>query len=98
MECASYRDEVYEPRYRRTLRSDLDRFIDNSQRFVTGTVKLKLYKGGLRVVGRKSDYSLYSHKVATYGKGSAFDQRKAAGFVELWGLQTTEANKLQNKR
>lgn len=79
------------------LRSDLDQFIEKSQKVVTGTVKLKLYKGGLRVVGRKSRYSLYSHKVATYGKGSAFDQKKATGFVELWGLQTTEANKLQNK-
>jgi argininosuccinate synthase len=80
------------------LKSDLDEFINNSQSVVSGTVRLKMYKGGLRVVGRKSKYSLYSHKVATYGKGSAFDQKKATGFVELWGLQTTEANKLQNKR
>jgi argininosuccinate synthase len=80
------------------LRADLDKFIDSSQKVVSGTVKLKLYKGGLRVVGRKSKYSLYSHHMATYGKGSAFDQKKAAGFVELWGLQTTEANKLLRKR
>src|SRR5574339_504955 len=80
------------------LKRDLDKFIDQSQKVVTGTVKLKLYKGSFRVVGRKSKYSLYSHNIATYGKGSAFDQRKATGFVELWGLQTTEANKLSNKR
>ncbi|MEM3064502.1 MAG: argininosuccinate synthase [Candidatus Nitrosotenuis sp.] len=80
------------------LRTDLDKFIDQSQKVVTGTVKLKLYKGNMRVVGRKSKYSLYRHDVATYGKGSAFDQRKATGFVELWGLQTTEANKLLDKR
>jgi argininosuccinate synthase len=80
------------------LKADLDRFIDQSQKVVTGTVKLKLYKGNMRVVGRKSKYSLYRHDVATYGKGSAFDQRKATGFVELWGLQTTEANKLLDKR
>ncbi|HXG74680.1 MAG TPA: argininosuccinate synthase [Candidatus Nitrosotenuis sp.] len=80
------------------LRADLDKFIDQSQKVVTGTVKLKLYKGNMRVVGRKSKYSLYRHDVATYGKGSAFDQRKATGFVELWGLQTTEANKLLDKR
>ncbi|MDC8437983.1 MAG: argininosuccinate synthase [Candidatus Nitrosotenuis sp.] len=80
------------------LKRDLDRFIDQSQKVVTGTVRLKLHKGSLRVVGRKSKYSLYSHNIATYGKGSAFDQRKATGFVELWGLQTTEANKLLNKR
>jgi argininosuccinate synthase len=80
------------------LKRDLDKFIEQSQRAVTGTVKLKLYKGSLRVVGRKSKYSLYSQDIATYGKGSAFDQRKATGFVELWGLQTTEANKLAGKR
>lgn len=79
------------------LKSDLDMFIDSMQSVVTGTVKLKLFKGSFRVVGRKSRYSLYSHRVATYGKGSAFDQRKATGFVELWGLQTTEANKLRIK-
>lgn len=80
------------------LKHDLDQFIEESQKRVTGNVRLKLYKGGFRVVGRKSRYSLYSKDVATYGKGSAFDQRKAAGFVELWGLQTTEANKLLDKR
>lgn len=80
------------------LKRDLDQFIEESQKRVTGNVRLKLYKGGFRVVGRKSRYSLYSKDVATYGKGSAFDQRKAAGFVELWGLQTTEANKLLDKR
>jgi len=80
------------------LKADLDKFIDSSQKVVSGTVRLKLYKGGLRVVGRKSKYSLYSHHMATYGKGSAFDQKKAAGFVELWGMQTTEANKLLRKR
>ncbi|MFM7795494.1 MAG: argininosuccinate synthase, partial [Candidatus Nitrosotenuis sp.] len=80
------------------LKRDLDKFIDQSQKVVSGTVKIKLYKGSFRVVGRTSKYSLYSHNIATYGKGSAFDQRKATGFVELWGLQTTEANKLSNKR
>lgn len=80
------------------LRLDLDNYIDQSQKTVTGVVKLKLYKGSMRVVGRKSKYSLYRHDVATYGKSSVFDQRKAKGFVELWGMQTTEANKLLNKR
>jgi argininosuccinate synthase len=80
------------------LKKDLDKFIDQSQKVVSGTVKLKLYKGSFRVVGRKSKHSLYSHNIATYGKGSAFDQKKAAGFVELWGLQTTEANKLLKER
>ncbi|PIY89218.1 MAG: argininosuccinate synthase [Nitrosopumilales archaeon CG_4_10_14_0_8_um_filter_34_8] len=80
------------------LKQDLDAFIQTSQKPVTGTVKLKLFKGSIRVVGRKSEYSLYSHKIATYGTESTFDQRLAKGFVELWGIQSTEANKLQKKR
>ncbi len=80
------------------LKTDLDMFINASQKRVSGTVKLKMFKGSLRVVGRKSDYSLYSHDLATYGAGSTFDQTLAKGFVELWGLQSTEANKLLKKR
>ncbi|HET6516977.1 MAG TPA: argininosuccinate synthase [Nitrosopumilaceae archaeon] len=89
---------VYSGLWEDPLRKDLDAFIDQAQKQVSGTVKLKLFKGSLRVVGRKSKYSLYSHKVATYGKGSTFDQKLAKGFVELWGMQSTEANKLQRKR
>jgi len=80
------------------LKSDLDMFINATQMRVSGTVKLKMFKGSIRVVGRKSEYSLYSHDLATYGSGSTFDQTLAKGFVELWGLQSTEANKLLKKR
>jgi len=80
------------------LKNALDMFIEQTQKRVTGTVRLKLFKGSLRVVGRESKYSLYNHKIATYGKGSKFDQKLAKGFVELWGMQSTEANKLQKKR
>ena len=80
------------------LKSDLDMFINATQMRVSGTVKLKMFKGSLRDVGRKSDYSLYCHDLATYGAGSTFDQTLAKGFVELWGMQSTEANKLLKKR
>jgi len=80
------------------LKQDLDAFIERSQYPVSGTVKIKMFKGSLRVVGRKSKFSLYSHEIATYGKDSKFDQRLAKGFVELWGIQSTEANKLQKNR
>lgn len=80
------------------LMSCLNGFVNVSQEPVTGIVRLKLYKGGLRVVGRKSPNSIYSRKKSTYGTNSTFDQRLAAGFVELWGMQLTEANKLQKKR
>jgi len=89
---------VYSGLWQDPLRKNLEGFIESSQTHVSGTVRLKLFKGNLRVVGRKSPKSLYSHKIATYGKGSTFDQRMAKGFVELWGMQSTEANKLQKKR
>jgi argininosuccinate synthase len=89
---------VYSGLWEDPLKNDLDMFIEQTQKRVSGTVKLKLFKGSLRVVGRESKYSLYSHKIATYGKGSKFDQKLAKGFVELWGMQSTEANKLQKKK
>jgi argininosuccinate synthase len=89
---------VYSGLWQDPLRTDLEGFIEASQTPVSGTVKLKMYKGSLRVVGRKSEYSLYSHEIATYGSDSTFDQRLAKGFVELWGMQSTAANKLQKKR
>ena len=80
------------------LRQDLDGFINRSQKCVSGKVRLRLAGGGLRVVGRRSENSLYRREVATYGSESTFDQRLAGGFVRLWGMQSTEANKLQKKR
>jgi len=74
------------------LRTDLDRFIDATQNRVSGKVRLKMQKGSLRVVGRKSKYSLYKDNLATYATGSTFDQSLAKGFVELWGLQSVIAN------
>lgn len=74
------------------LMDDLKAFIDKTQERVNGTVKLKLFKGNCRVVGRSSPDSLYSRKLATYEAGTTFDQTKAIGFIELWGLQTKVAN------
>ncbi len=77
------------------LKEDLDRFIDSTQRYVSGKVTLKIYKGALRVVSRSSNYSLYDEGLSTYGKGSTFDQSLARGFVDLWGLQSIVANKIR---
>jgi len=74
------------------LREDLEAFIDKTQERVTGEVKIKLYKGGLRVVGRSSPMSLYDLSLATYGQQTTFDQRWSEGFIELWGLPTRTAN------
>ncbi len=89
---------VYSGLWEDQLRADLDAFIDRSQEAVTGRVRLKLHRGAVRVVGRRSARSLYDRGAATYGRESTFDQRLATGFVRLWGMQTTEANKLQEKR
>ncbi len=89
---------VYSGLWEDPLRKDLDKFIEQTQKTVSGIVKLRLFKGSIRVVGRESKNSLYSHKIATYGKGSNFDQKLAKGFVELWGMQSTEANKLHNRK
>jgi argininosuccinate synthase len=80
------------------LKIDLDRFIDATQERVCGKVKVKMYKGSFRVVGRESKYSLYEPKLATYSAGSTFDQSLAKGFVELWGLQSIIANEVMRRK
>lgn len=91
---AEWADLVYSGLWDDPLRADLDAYIESSQRAVSGTVRLRLHKGSMRVVGRRADASLYDVGTATYGSGSDFDQRSARGFVELWGLPTTKANKM----
>ena len=83
---AEYSDLVYDGLWFTGYREDLTAYIESSQRFVTGTVRLKLHKGSAQVVGRKSPYSLYRHDLATYDKGDVFDQSAAVGFIHLWGL------------
>lgn len=78
------------------LKDDLDAFINKSQENVNGEVKLKLYKGGLQVVGRSSPMSLYDKNLANYNIKSTFNQSYSKGFIELWGLQTRMYNALKN--
>ena len=68
------------------LREALDAFVNVSQRNVTGTARVKLYKGTCSIVGVKSPYSLYDQAMATYEAGDMFDHSAARGFIELWGL------------
>jgi len=77
------------------LKDDLDAFINRSQENVTGEVKLKLYKGGLQVIGRSSPNSLYDKNLANYNIKTTFNQSYAKGFIELWGLQTRMYNSLK---
>jgi argininosuccinate synthase len=82
---------VYSGLWLEPLRSELDRFVDATQSRVSGKVRLKLYKGGMRVVGRSSEYSIYKLDLSTYNGASSFDQRDSVGFIELWGLQSRMA-------
>ncbi|MEM3451092.1 MAG: argininosuccinate synthase [Nitrososphaerales archaeon] len=79
------------------LRYDLDAFINSTQERVNGNVRIKLYKGNYRVVGRSSPYSLYDMNLATYGISSKFDQSSAGGFIDLWGLPTRVAHSMLYK-
>ncbi|WP_079707804.1 argininosuccinate synthase [Paraliobacillus ryukyuensis] len=79
---------IYDGLWYSPLTSALQAFIKETQTYVSGTVKVKLYKGHAQVVGRKSAHSLYDMDLATYSKGDAFDHEAALGFIKLWGLPT----------
>jgi len=79
------------------LKEALDAFIDKTQESVTGEVRLKLFKGNAQVVGRSSPFSLYDLSLATYNIDTTYDQRAAAGFIELWGLPTVTAWALRKR-
>jgi argininosuccinate synthase len=87
-----YADLIYNGLWFSAFHQDLASFVASNQRFVSGTVRVKLFKGKATVVGRKSEYSLYSKKLATYETGDQFDHEAAKGFIRLWGLsQQTQA-------
>lgn len=83
---ATYADLIYEGYWHSPLREALDAFIQSTAAYVTGTVKLRLEPGSVRVIGRRSPYSLYDTSLATYDRDDVFDHRAAQGFVKLWGL------------
>jgi argininosuccinate synthase len=77
---------VYYGRWFTPLREAIDAFVRDTQKRVTGTVRLKLYKGQCNAVGRKSPYSLYREEFATFGQEDVYDQKDAEGFIHLYGL------------
>lgn len=81
-----YAELVYYGQWFTPLRTALDAFVDRIMHEVTGTVRLKLYKGTCTVVGRKSPYSLYREDYATFGKDDVYSQSDAKGFINLFGL------------
>jgi argininosuccinate synthase len=81
-----YAQLIYNGLWETPLKKQLDAYINETQKNVTGTVRLKLYKGNCIVVGRKSKFSRYKLKLATYGQEDTFDQKMAEGFLKLWAL------------
>ena len=85
--AVTFADLLYNGLWYSPLRKALSAFVTESQKNVTGTVKLKLYKGNIIKAGVKSPYSLYSEAICTFGE-SDYDQSNATGFINLWGLPT----------
>src|SRR5262249_49187868 len=81
-----YADLIYNGLWFTPTREALDGFVEKVQERVTGQVRLKLFKGDCRIVGRKSPYSLYDHSLATYDAGDTYDQSAAVGFIKIFGL------------
>jgi argininosuccinate synthase len=81
-----YADAVYNGMWFSPTREAIDAFVAAIQPRVTGAVRLKLFKGDCRVVGRKSPFALYDRDLATYDTGDVFDHSAAEGFIKIWGL------------
>ncbi len=81
-----YAELVYNGQWFTPLREAMDAFVDVTQKHMTGTVKMRLYKGNTTPVARKSPYSLYNEEFATFAQDSVYNQSDAAGFISLFGL------------
>ncbi|WP_445633263.1 argininosuccinate synthase [Nostoc sp. DSM 114161] len=84
----TYSQIVYNGLWYSPLKAALEAFIQKTQEQVSGTVRVKLFKGNATIVGRASDNSLYSPDLATYGAEDKFDHKAAEGFIYVWGLPT----------
>jgi argininosuccinate synthase len=89
---------IYEGLWFSPLKDALLAFLKQTQQTVTGTVRVKLFKGHAIVEGRKSDYSLYDEKLATYTASDEFDHSAAEGFISLWGLPTKVSSIVNQKK
>lgn len=87
---------IYEGLWFSPLFEALNAFIDESQKVVSGVVRIKLFKGSATVIGRKSSHSLYQYDLATYDKNDAFDHTAAVGFIKIFGLPLVVNSKVNN--
>ena len=84
--AVKYAELVYNGMWFTQLREALDSFVKTTQQNVTGTVRLKLFKGNIIIAGRKSPYSLYREDYASFGAEDVYNQQDAHGFIQLFGL------------
>ena len=81
-----YSDLVYDGRWFTLLRENIESFMNSVQKFSSGEVKLKLYKGNVTVIGRKSKFSLYDYDMSTYSTTDTFNHQSAEGFIDIYSL------------
>ena len=92
-----YADVVYNGLWFTQHRRDMDSYVSSTQKYVSGTVRVKLHKGNCTVVGRSSPHALYSHSLATYDRGDQFDHRAAEGFISIYGLPVRTQSRVQGE-
>jgi len=93
--AAEYARLIYNGQWYSALHQDLAAYVQSTQRFASGIVRVKLSHGHCSIVGRKSEHSLYNHGLATYDSGDQFDHNAALGFIKLWGLPLTTQAQVQ---
>mgnify|MGYP004617465111 CR=1 FL=1 len=93
----TFADLVYNGQWYTPLREALSAFVDKTQEHVTGKVKIKLYKGNMIKAGAWSDWSLYSEEIATFGEDHVYNQKNAAGFINLFGLPISVQAQVKEK-
>jgi argininosuccinate synthase len=81
-----YAELVYNGFWFTALREALDAFVESTQKEVTGSIRLSLYKGNVSVLSRHSEYSLYQTELSSFTMGESYDQKDAAGFIRILGL------------
>ena len=91
-----YADVVYNGLWFTAHRADLNAYVQSTQRFVTGDIKVRLYKGSATVVGRQAPKALYNHGLATYDRSDEFDHGSAEGGIKIYGLSVKTENQVQS--
>jgi argininosuccinate synthase len=91
-----YADVIYNGLWFTAHRADLNAYVQSTQRFVTGDIKVRLYKGSATVVGRQAPKALYNYGLATYDRSDEFDHGSAEGFIKIYGLSVKTENQVQS--